>query len=129
MRQSMQQKRVSLHASVSITDMDTVPLRVRIAEHDWEEQKMQILGRGNRPTHTAVMAEIIAPSHTSWYPRVHDTVIMRCPLLKVADRTIKGRRAGNIAFSIQSITPVPARTRSSNRIHRFIVHLALEDVV
>lgn len=132
MRASVQKvhtKRVSLHGYASIADIDTVRLRFRIAEPDWEEQKLQVLGRGNKPMHTPVIAEMIASSDTSWYPRLHDTVMLRCPLLRVADRAIKARRAGDIAFSIQSITPLPARTRSSNRIHRFVVHLALEDVV
>jgi len=108
---------------------DDVKLRVRVNFASWEEEKLRLLGRGNNADNSTLDAEIFAPPDTLWYPSLHETVTLLCPVLRVADRAIKARRRGEIQYTIVGVQAVPTRTKSSSRIHRFLVRLSPQDLV
>jgi len=119
---------VSLKGSAAYEN-DTVSLRLRIEAELWEQEKMRLLGRGDMPSYYAMPAEIIAPPDTLWCPHLHEQITVQCPMLRVSDRTVRARRGGTRTYTVVGVHALPTRTKKSNRIHRFMALLSLEDLV
>ena len=121
-------EQVSLKGSAEFED-DIVSLRLRIDADLWEQEMMRLLGRGDMPMYYAMPAELIAPPNTLWCPHLHEQITVHCPMLRVSDRTVRARRGGIRTYRVVGVHALPTRTKKSNRIHRFMVRLALEDLV